>query len=75
MAELIDDDAGHLRQERLLQAELAAGADRTPEDAAQDVRAALIPRQDAVGDQKRTATGVIGDDAQGAIRLRSRRHR
>ena len=37
-------------------------ADRAAEDPAQDVAAALVRRQDAVGDEERDRAGVVGDD-------------
>src|SRR4051795_10441112 len=69
MGELTDDDPGHAGQERILEAYLAPRPDGTAEDAPQDVRPALVPGQDAVGNQERAAAGVIGNDTQGTIRI------
>ena len=53
-------------EERVLDAEQAAVEHGTTQQTAQDVTAALVAGQDAVGDEEVDGTGVVGDDAQGA---------
>ncbi len=67
VAEGVDDHAGHLGEEGFVEAELAAVADGAAEDATEDVGAAFVAGQDAVGDQEGGAPDVIGDDAEGAV--------
>ena len=40
-------------------------ADAATEDLAQDVAAAFVGREDAVGDEEGGGAGVVGDDAEG----------
>ena len=54
-------------QERVFDAELVAVAQAAADDSAQHVAAVLVGGQDAVGDQKRRGTGMVGDDAQRRI--------
>ena len=59
----LDDDARPAsRQERLTAAEQASVPDRAADDPAQDVAAALVRGQDAVGDEERHGARVVGDD-------------
>lgn len=44
-------------------------ADRTAHQAAQDVAAAVLGRQDAVGDEEGDGAGVLGDDLKGHLVL------
>ena len=53
-------------EESALDAQQAAVEDGTAQQAAQDVLAALVARQDAVGDHEVDRAGVVGDDAQRA---------
>ena len=62
LAHDVDDDRGRLGQERLAPAEQPAVADGAAQDAAQDVAAPLVRRQDVVGDEERDGARVVGDD-------------
>ena len=62
LAHDVDDDAAEVGHERLAPAEDPAVADRPAEDPAEDVAAALVRRQDAVGDQEDDRPGVVRDD-------------
>ena len=53
---------GRLGHERLAPAEEPAVADRASQDAAQHIAAALVGRQDVVGDEERHGPRVVGDD-------------
>src|SRR5690606_14973135 len=64
IGELVDNDLRELRHELRLDAEEVAVADRLAEHAAQDVAAALVPRENAVADEEDGAAGVVGDDAE-----------
>ena len=57
LAHDLDDDLGRLGHERLAPAEEPAVADGAADDPAQDVAAALVRRQDAVGDRGRRPPG------------------
>ena len=56
-------------------AQLIAVADRAAADAAKDVRAAFVPRDDAVRDRERAGADVVGDDLEGGRRRVDRRVR
>ena len=58
----VDDDRRRLGQERLAPPEQPAVADGAAKDPAEDVAAALVRRQDAVGDEERHRPRVVGDD-------------
>ena len=58
-----------LVEERLVEAERAAVADRAAQDAAQDVVAAFVAGLDAVGDGEAQRADVVGDDAEGDVDL------
>ncbi len=58
----VDDDLRRLGQERLLPSEQPAVPDCAPDDPADDVAAALVGRQDTVGQQERRRPRVVGDD-------------
>ena len=62
LAHDVDDDRRGLGQERLAPPEQPAVPDRAAEDLAQDVAAALVRGQDAVGDEERHRPRVVGDD-------------
>ena len=62
LAHDVDDDRGRLGHERLAPAEQPAVADGAAEDPAEDVAAALVRRQDVVGDEERDRARVVGDD-------------
>ena len=62
LAHDVDDDRGGLGHERLAPPEQSAVADRTTEELAQDVAAALVRGQHVVGDQERDRPGMVGDD-------------
>ena len=68
LAELVDDHAVQLRQERRRQPDAVAVRDGAADDAAQDVAALLVGRDDAVGGQERHAAAVVGEHAQRAHR-------
>ena len=61
----LDKGFGHLRQERLVQAEFCPEARRAADDHAADVVAASVARHHAVRDQEGCGAGVVGDDAIG----------
>jgi len=61
----VDDDLGHLAEERAGKTELAPEARRPAQDHAQDVIAPLVAGDDAVAHEKGDAAAVIGDDAVG----------
>ena len=61
---LVADGGDHLVEEGLLLAEEAAVADASAHDLAEDVAAAFVRGQDAVGDEEGGAAGVVCDDAQ-----------
>ena len=66
-AHLLLDVFHELVEERLLDAELVAMADRAPDDAPQHVAATLVAGHDAVGDQERARADVICDHTQRLI--------
>ena len=72
LAHEVDDDLGGLRQEGLAAAQQPAVAHGAADDAAQDVAAALVGGQHAVGDEEGDGPRVVGDDLV-AEALRSRR--
>ena len=61
LAHDLDDRRGEVAQERLAPAEQPAVADGPAEDPAQHVAAALVGRQDVVGDEERDGARVVGD--------------
>ena len=65
IAHLVDHCVDDLRQERLGEANALALIDRAAQDAAQDIRAAGVARQHAIGDQERHRAAVIGHGAVG----------
>jgi hypothetical protein len=67
LAELGDDLLAHLVEEGALEADVGAVADRAAHDATQDVGAAGLVGEHAVGDQEGGGAGVVGDDAEGAL--------
>ena len=58
----VDDDLRGLAEERLVAAEEPAVADRAAHDPAQDIAAALVRREHAVGDEERDGAAVVRDD-------------
>ncbi len=63
-AHLVADGVDHLVHEGLFLAEEAAVADAAAEDLAEDVAAAFVGGEDAVGDEEGGGAGVVGDDAE-----------
>jgi hypothetical protein len=62
-----DDGGDELLEEAGVEAELLAVEDAAAEDAADDVVAALVGGEDAVGDRAAHAAGVVGEDAEGDV--------
>ena len=65
----VHDHVHDLIQERLVDAEELAVARRAAQQTAQHVAAALVRRQDTVRDHHDGGADVVGDDAQGHVRL------
>ena len=65
----VDDRFDQRHHERLVQAEVAAEEGGAPQQTAQDVAAAFIRRNNAVGDEEGDAAAMLGDDAHGPIGL------
>ena len=70
IAEHLHDDVYGAAQEFLVDAQQASVPDGTAQDAAQDIAAALIGRQDAVADHEDQAARMVRNDLQGDILLR-----
>ncbi len=68
----LDHAVDEAHEERVLDAEQPPVTHRPAQEAAQHVAAALVARDDAVGDEERHGPGVIGDDAQRGVRLAHR---
>ena len=64
LAQTVDDEALQADEERLVEADAPAVRDRAAHDAAQDVAAALVAGQHAVGGEERHRAAVIGEHAQ-----------
>ena len=69
LAHELDDALDEADEERVLDAEKTPVAHRAAQQAAQHVAAALVAREDAVGDQEGHRARVVGDDAQRGRRL------
>ena len=65
----VHDHVHDLIQERLVDAEELTVARRAAQQTAQHVAAALVRRQDTVRDHHDGGADVVGDDAQGHVRL------
>src|SRR6185437_6910844 len=66
----VADGEDHVAHEGLVLAEQASVADTTAENLAQDVAAAFVCGQHAVGNQESSAARVVGDDAKRSVRWR-----
>ena len=64
------DDGQKAGEERLVDAEQPAVAHAAPDEAAQDVAAAVVRRQDSVGYHERRGADVVGDDLYRHVLLR-----
>lgn len=62
---LFDEGVDEFRKEGFHEAELAAVADGAAQDAAEDIVAAVVARQDAVRNGEAEGADVVGDDAEG----------
>ncbi len=59
-------------EKRLLEPDHSPMSSRAPQESAENIAAALVARDYAVGDQKTDGSRVIRDDAEGDVRRRVR---